>query len=40
MAKSSLELWSQRLLAAIFLGGQVLVHLLRGKIHRRNTLEQ
>jgi len=28
------------LLAAIFLGGQVLVHLLRGKIHRRNTLEQ
>ncbi|MFM5890920.1 MAG: MlaE family lipid ABC transporter permease subunit [Dolichospermum sp.] len=40
MAKSSLESWSQRLLAAIFLGGQVLVHLLRGKIHRRNTLEQ
>lgn len=28
------------MLAAIFLGGQVLVHLLRGKIHRRNTLEQ
>jgi len=28
------------LLAAIFLGGQVLVHLLRGKIHRRNTIEQ
>ncbi|MFM8003684.1 MAG: ABC transporter permease, partial [Dolichospermum sp.] len=27
MAKSSLESWSQRLLAAIFLGGQVLVHL-------------
>jgi phospholipid/cholesterol/gamma-HCH transport system permease protein len=40
MAKSSLESWSQRLLAAIFLGGQVLVHLLQGKIHRRNTLEQ
>lgn len=40
MAKSSLESWSQRLLAATFLGGQVLVHLLRGKIHRRNTLEQ
>ncbi|WP_375472258.1 MlaE family lipid ABC transporter permease subunit [uncultured Nostoc sp.] len=39
-SKSSLEEWSQRLLAAIFLGGQVLVHLLRGKIHRRNTLEQ
>jgi phospholipid/cholesterol/gamma-HCH transport system permease protein len=28
------------LLAAIFLGGQVLVHLLSGKIHRRNTLDQ
>ncbi|ACC82644.1 MlaE family lipid ABC transporter permease subunit [Nostoc muscorum FACHB-395] len=39
-SKSSLGEWSQRLLAAIFLGGQVLVHLLRGKIHRRNTLEQ
>lgn len=35
-----LRLWSQRLLAAIFLGGQVMVHLLAGKIHRRNTLEQ
>lgn len=38
--KSSLGMWSQRLLAAIFLGGQVLVHLLSGKIHRRNSLEQ
>ncbi len=28
------------MLAAIFLGGQVLVHLLRGKIHWRNTKEQ
>lgn len=37
---SALALWSQRLLAAILLGGQVLVHLLKGKIHRRNTLEQ
>nr|WP_180976952.1 MlaE family lipid ABC transporter permease subunit [Fischerella thermalis] len=37
---SSLGKWSQRLLAAIFLGGQVTIHLLRGKIHRRNTLEQ
>jgi phospholipid/cholesterol/gamma-HCH transport system permease protein len=27
-------------LAAILLSGQVVVHLLRGKIHRRNTLEQ
>lgn len=37
---SSLELWGQRLLSAIFLGGQVTVHLLSGKIHRRNTLDQ
>lgn len=37
---TSLGLWSQRLLAAIFLGGQVTLHLLAGKIHRRNTLEQ
>ncbi|AFY43260.1 MlaE family lipid ABC transporter permease subunit [Nostoc sp. PCC 7107] len=39
-SNSSLAAWSQRLLAAIFLGGQVIVHLLRGKIHWRNTLEQ
>ncbi|MBD3880917.1 MlaE family lipid ABC transporter permease subunit [Phormidium tenue FACHB-886] len=32
--------WSQRLLAALLLGGQVVVHLLRGNIHRRNTIEQ
>ncbi|MEQ9356122.1 MlaE family lipid ABC transporter permease subunit [Coleofasciculus chthonoplastes] len=37
---SSLGLWLQRLLAAILLGGQVIVHLLGGKIYRRNTLEQ
>jgi len=37
---SSLGIWSQRLLAAILLGGQVIVHLLSGKIHRRNTLDQ
>ncbi len=28
------------MLAAILLGGQVLIHLLNGKIHRRNTLDQ
>ncbi len=39
-SKFSLGVWSQRLLAAIFLGGQVVVHLLKAKIHRRNTLEQ
>lgn len=28
------------MVAALFLGGQVVTHLLRGKIHRRNTLDQ
>lgn len=37
---TGLGLWTQRLLAATFLGGQVMLHLLGGKIHRRNTLEQ
>lgn len=37
---SGLRIWSRRLLAALLLGGQVLVHLLKGKLHRRNTLEQ
>jgi phospholipid/cholesterol/gamma-HCH transport system permease protein len=32
--------WSRRLWAALLLGGQVLIHLLQGKIHRRNTFEQ
>ncbi len=36
----SLEIWFSRLLAACFLGGQVFLHLLQGRIHRRNTLEQ
>ncbi|MBF1999538.1 MAG: MlaE family lipid ABC transporter permease subunit [Synechococcales cyanobacterium C42_A2020_086] len=38
--KSPFRAWSQRALAAALLGGQVIVHLLRGNIHRRNTLEQ
>lgn len=37
---SGLGRWTERLLAAILLGGQVMVHILAGKIHRRNTLEQ
>lgn len=37
---SNVGLWSQRLLAAILLGGQVMTHLLYAKIHRRNTLDQ
>lgn len=32
--------WFQRLSSAIFLGGQVFLHIVMGKIHRRNTLEQ
>jgi phospholipid/cholesterol/gamma-HCH transport system permease protein len=32
--------WGRRLLSAILLGGQVFVHLLQGRIHRRNTIEQ
>ncbi|MGF1673767.1 MAG: MlaE family lipid ABC transporter permease subunit [Rivularia sp. (in: cyanobacteria)] len=39
-SKSSLGAWSLRLLAAIFLIGQVIIHLFKGRIHRRNTLEQ
>jgi len=38
--KSGFGLWVQRFLAALFLGGQVLLHLKPNKIHRRNTLEQ
>jgi len=38
--KSSLVLWGNRLVAAVLLAGQVLVHLLATKINRRNTLEQ
>jgi phospholipid/cholesterol/gamma-HCH transport system permease protein len=37
---SGVGLWTQRLVAAIFLGGQVMLHLLAGKLHRRNILEQ
>jgi phospholipid/cholesterol/gamma-HCH transport system permease protein len=40
ISKSSLVLWLQRLIAAIFLAGQVLVHLIGARIHRRNTIEQ
>ncbi len=38
--KSPLQIWNQRTLAAVFLGGQVIFHLLHGKIHRRNMFEQ
>ncbi len=32
--------WAGRLFSAVLLGGQVMMHLLTRKIHRRNTLEQ
>jgi phospholipid/cholesterol/gamma-HCH transport system permease protein len=37
---TSLTLWLERLLSAIFLGGQVLIHVISRPIHRRNTIEQ
>lgn len=37
---SGLRIWLQRMTAAIFLGGQTIVHLLQAKINRRNTLDQ
>jgi phospholipid/cholesterol/gamma-HCH transport system permease protein len=40
LSLSALQLWFQRLLTAILLGGQVLIHILQGKIHRRNVLAQ
>jgi len=38
--QSQFGVWLGRLLAAILLGGQVVIHLLQGKIHRRNTVDQ
>lgn len=38
--KSSLSAWGQRLLTATLLAGQVFIHLIKGKIHKRNTIEQ
>ncbi|MEM6867848.1 MAG: MlaE family lipid ABC transporter permease subunit [Cyanobacteria bacterium P01_C01_bin.121] len=40
LVPNNLRLWTQRLLAAIFLGGQVLIHVISRPIHRRNTVEQ
>ena len=37
---TKIQVWLQRLLSALFLMGQVIVHILQGKINRRNTLEQ
>ncbi|GBF81792.1 MlaE family lipid ABC transporter permease subunit [Aphanothece sacrum] len=38
--RRGLGIWFERLLAAVLLGGQVFFHLLKTRIHRRNTLEQ
>ncbi len=37
---TKIQVWLERFLSAVFLLGQVIVHLLQGKINRRNTLEQ
>ncbi|KPQ35720.1 MAG: putative ABC transport system permease protein [Phormidesmis priestleyi Ana] len=37
---TDLTLWLGRLTSAIFLGGQILIHVISKPIHRRNTLEQ
>ncbi|MGB7086991.1 MAG: MlaE family lipid ABC transporter permease subunit [Phormidesmis sp.] len=37
---NNLLLWLQRLLSAIFLGGQVIIHVIYRPIHRRNTIDQ
>lgn len=39
-ARKGFQIWLQRLLSAFFLAGQIVIHLLRGKIHRSNTEEQ
>ena len=39
-SRKGLSIWFERLIAAILLGGQVFFHILKAKIHKRNTLEQ
>jgi phospholipid/cholesterol/gamma-HCH transport system permease protein len=40
LSQSSFARWSRRFVLAVLLCGQVVMHLLAGKIHRRNTFEQ
>jgi phospholipid/cholesterol/gamma-HCH transport system permease protein len=40
MRAIGLAVWSRRLISAALLGGQVFVHLLRGRIHVRNLIDQ
>ena len=37
---TKIQIWFERVLSAVFLLGQVIVHILKGKINRQNTLEQ
>lgn len=37
---TGIQIWLERLTASLFLTGQVVVHLLKAKINRRNTWEQ
>ena len=39
-SKNGFQVWLQRSFAAVFLAGQVVVHLIQGKVNRRNTIEQ
>lgn len=39
-SKNTVSAWFARVIAAMLLAGQVVVHLLQGKIHVRNTLDQ
>lgn len=39
-SNKGIQVWLERSLAGLFLAGQVVVHLLKGKIHRQNTTEQ
>jgi len=39
-SSSRIQVWLERSSAALFLAGQVVVHLLQGRIHRQNTTEQ
>ena len=37
---SKIQVWFERIISALFLLGQVIVHILKGRINRQNTLEQ
>jgi len=37
---NGLEVWVNRILIALLLAGQVVWHLLQGRIHKRNTIDQ